>query len=62
VGGAVGVGAIVGVATGGAVGLGSNLWRKGKDVKIPSGTHMQFALDQPMAVAPSVAATPAVLK
>jgi hypothetical protein len=50
VGGAVGAGAIVGVATGGAVGLGSNLWRKGKDVKIPSGTHIQFALDQPMSL------------
>jgi hypothetical protein len=50
VGGAVGAGAIAGVATGGAVGLGSNLWRKGKDVKIPSGTRIQFALDQPMAV------------
>jgi len=50
VGGAVGAGAIVGVATGGAVGLGSNLWRKGKDVKIPSGTRIQFALDQPMSL------------
>ena len=50
VGGAVGAGAIAGVATGGAVGLGSNLWRKGKDVKIPSGTRMQFALDQPMSL------------
>jgi len=50
VGGAVGAGAIVGVATGGAVGLGSNLWRKGKDVKIPSGTRLQFALDQPMSL------------
>jgi len=50
VGGAVGAGAIAGVATGGAVGLGSNLWRKGKDVKIPSGTRLQFALDQPMSL------------
>jgi hypothetical protein len=50
VGGAVGAGAIAGVATGGAVGLGSNLWRKGKDVAIVSGTRLQFALDQPMAV------------
>jgi hypothetical protein len=48
VAGAVGAGAIAGVATGGAVGLSSNLWRKGKDVKIPSGTRIQFALDQPM--------------
>jgi hypothetical protein len=55
VGGAVGAGAIAGVATGGAVGLGSNLWRKGKDVRIPSGTRVQFALDQPMAVAPAIA-------
>jgi len=55
VGGAVGAGAIAGVATGGAVGLGSNLWRKGKEVKIPSNTRLQFALDQPMSLAPGVA-------
>jgi hypothetical protein len=67
VAGAVGAGAIAGVATGGGVGLASNLWRKGKDVKIPSGTRVQFALDQPLAVAPasssavpaSMSATPA---
>jgi hypothetical protein len=58
VGGAVGAGAIAGVATGGAVGLGSNLWRKGKDVKIPSGTRIQFALDQPMAVSAGIASAP----
>ena len=57
VAGGVGAGAIVGVATGGAVGVGSNLWRKGKDVKIPSGTKLQFALDQPMSLSPSVAGT-----
>jgi uncharacterized membrane protein len=57
VGGAVGAGAIAGVATGGAVGLGSNLWRKGKDVRIPSGTRIQFALDQPMSVSTGLAAT-----
>lgn len=55
VGGAVGAGAIAGVATGGAVGLGSNLWRKGKDVKIPSGTRLQFALDQPMSLSTNMA-------
>ncbi len=55
VGGAVGAGAIAGVATGGAVGLGSNLWRKGKDVKIPSNTRIQFALDQPMSLSSNVA-------
>jgi hypothetical protein len=55
VGGAVGAGAIVGVATGGAVGLGSNVWRKGKDAKITSGTHLSFALDQPMSLAPGLA-------
>lgn len=55
VAGSVGAGAIAGVATGGAVGLGSNLWRKGKDVKITSGTRIQFALDQPMSMAPGVA-------
>lgn len=58
VGGAVGLGAIAGVATGGGIGVASNLWRHGKDVKIPSGTRVQFALDQPMAVAPSVAGAP----
>lgn len=62
VGGAVGLGAIAGVATGGAVGLGSNLWRKGKDVKIPSGTRLQFSLDQPMSMPSSVASTNSVLK
>jgi len=55
VGGAVGAGAIAGVATGGGVGLASNLWRKGKEVKIPSGTRIQFALDQPMSLTPSLA-------
>lgn len=54
VAGSVATGAIAGVATGGAVGLGSNLWRKGKDVKIPSGTRMQFALDQPMSLSSTV--------
>lgn len=53
--GSVGAGAIAGVATGGAVGLGSNLWRKGKDVKIPSGTRLKFALDQPMAMSSELA-------
>lgn len=57
VAGSVGAGAIAGVATGGAVGLGSNLWRKGKDVKIPSGTRVQFALDQPMSLATSAPGT-----
>ncbi|PWU02188.1 MAG: hypothetical protein C5B53_01935 [Candidatus Melainabacteria bacterium] len=56
VGGAVGAGAIAGVATGGGVGLASNLWRKGKEVKVPSGTRIQFALDQPMSLTPSLAA------
>ncbi len=55
VGGAVGLGAIAGVATGGAVGIGSNIWRKGKDVKIPSGTKLQFTLDQPMSMPASLA-------
>lgn len=55
VAGTVGAGAIAGVATGGAVGLGSNLWRKGKDVKIPSGTRLKFALDQPMAMSNEIA-------
>lgn len=57
VAGSVGAGAIAGVATGGAVGLGSNLWRKGKDVKIQSGTRLNFALDQPMSLSPSIAGT-----
>jgi hypothetical protein len=61
VAGSVGAGAIAGVATGGAVGLGSNIWRKGKDVKIPSNTRMQFALDQPMSLAPGIASGGATL-
>jgi hypothetical protein len=56
VGGAIGAGAIAGVATGGAVGLGSNLWRKGKDVRIPSGTRINFSLDQPMSLSTGIAA------
>ena len=55
VAGSVGAGAIAGVATGGGVGLASNLWRKGKDVKIPSGTRVQFALDQPMSLSTNIA-------
>lgn len=55
VAGSVGAGAVAGVATGGAVGLGSNLWRKGKDVKIPSGTRVRFALDQPMSLSSELA-------
>lgn len=58
VAGSVGAGAIAGVATGGAVGLGSNLWRKGKDVKIPSGSRVKFALDQPMAMSNDIAGNP----
>jgi len=58
VGGLVGAGAIAGVATGGSIGVASNLWRHGKDVRIPSGSHIQFALDQPMAVAPATASAP----
>jgi hypothetical protein len=56
VGGAVGAGAIAGVATGGAVGLSSNLWRKGKDVRIQSGTRINFSLDQPMSLSTGIAA------
>ena len=57
VAGAVGAGAVAGVATGGAVGLSSNLWRKGKDVKVASGTRVQFSLDQPMSLSPGIATT-----
>ncbi len=60
VGGAVGAGAIAGVATGGGVGIASNLWRKGKDVKVPSGTKIQFALDQPMSLTTGIASAPPV--
>jgi hypothetical protein len=55
VAGSVGAGAIAGVATGGAVGLGSNLWRKGKNVQLASGTRVQFSLDQPMSLSPGLA-------
>ncbi len=58
VAGSVAAGAIAGVATGGAVGLGSNLWRKGKEVKIPSGTPLKFALDQPMSLSTGIAGAP----
>lgn len=62
VAGTVGAGAIAGVATGGAVGLGSNLWRKGKDVKVPSGTRISFALDQPMSLSANVAGSAPALR
>ncbi len=62
VAGSVGIGAIAGVATGGAVGLGSNLWRKGKDVKIPSGTPIKFALDQPLSLTTGIAGAPTALR
>ena len=62
VAGSVATGAIAGVATGAGVGLASNLWRKGKDVKMPSGTRMQFSLDQPLSVAPGVAGAPNYVK
>lgn len=62
VAGSIGAGAIAGVATGGAVGLGSNLWRKGKDVKIASGTPIKFALDQPMSLSTGIAGAPATLR
>jgi hypothetical protein len=62
VAGSVGAGAIAGVATGGAVGLGSNLWRHGKDVKVPSGTPMKFALDQPMSLSTGMAGAQASLR
>lgn len=55
VAGSVAAGAVAGVATGGAIGLGSNLWRKGKDVKVSSGTRIQFALDQPMSLSSGIA-------
>lgn len=55
VAGSVGAGAIAGVATGGAVGLGSNLWRKGKNVQLASGTRIQFSLDQPMSLSSGLA-------
>lgn len=57
VAGSVAAGAIAGVATGGGVGLASNLWRKGKDVKLPSGTRISFQLDQPMSLSANVAGT-----
>jgi len=58
VAGSVGAGAIAGVATGGGVGLASNLWRKGKDVKMPSGTRILFSLDQPMSLSTGLAGAP----
>ncbi len=56
--GSLAAGAVAGLATGAAIGLGSNLWRKGIEVKIPSGTRMQFALDQPLSLSTSTAALP----
>lgn len=55
VAGSVAAGAVAGVATGGAIGLSSNLWRRGKDVKVASGTRVQFSLDQPMSLSSGLA-------
>jgi hypothetical protein len=49
-GGRVGKGAIYGTAIGGGVGLASNLIRKGKDVKLPTGTNMDIVLLEPVRV------------
>jgi hypothetical protein len=57
VAGAVGAGALAGLATGAAVGGGSDLWRKGKEVAIPSGTRLAFQLDQPLSLSAGVAAS-----
>jgi hypothetical protein len=58
VAGSVGIGAIAGVATGAGVGVGSDLWRKGKEVAIPSGTKLAFQLDQPMSLTTGIASAP----
>ncbi|MBX9771701.1 MAG: hypothetical protein K2X29_10035, partial [Candidatus Obscuribacterales bacterium] len=58
VAGTVAAGAVTGVATGAGVGLASNLWRKGKDVKVPSGSRMTFSLDQPLSLSAGVAGVP----
>ncbi len=58
VAGTVAAGAVTGVATGAGVGLASNLWRKGKDVKVPSGSRVTFSLDQPLSMSAGVAGVP----
>jgi len=46
VAGSVGAGTAIGAAGGGGIGLGWLLWRKGKEVKMPSGTKMIVILEQ----------------
>jgi hypothetical protein len=57
VAGAVGAGALAGVIGGTAIGAGSDLWRKGKEVTIPSGTRLAFQLDQPLSLSTAGVAT-----
>lgn len=50
VAGSAGTGAAVGAIGGGGIGIGWLLWRKGKEVKMPSGTKMVVVLEQPFNV------------
>lgn len=45
-----GTGAAVGAASGAGIGIAYLLWRKGKPVKVPSGTKMVVMLEQPFSV------------
>jgi len=45
-----GTGAAVGAASGAGIGIIYLFWRKGKDVKVPSGTKMVIMLEQPFNV------------
>ncbi len=48
--GSAGTGAAIGATSGGILGLGWIVWRKGKEVKLPIGTKMVVMLEQPFDV------------
>lgn len=51
--GSVAGGAILGTAVGGVVGVGYALYRKGKDIVLPSGSKLGITLEQPLTVSNS---------
>lgn len=51
--GSVGGGALFGTAVGGLVGVGYALYRKGKNIVLPSGTKLGITLEQPLTVSNS---------
>lgn len=51
--GSIGTGAIFGTAVGGLVGVGYAIYRKGKEIVLPSGTKLGVTLEQPLTLSNS---------